>query len=66
MNKNLKLNYCLNCNASENEMPLVNLVYSGKPAYICSRCLPILIHKPEMLVGKIEGAEKISAAKHDH
>lgn len=64
MSEDPKLNYCLNCNASENEMPLVNLVYSGKPAFICSRCLPILIHKPEMLIGKIEGAEKIKAAKH--
>lgn len=64
MTENSKLKYCLNCNASENEMPLVNLVYSGKPAFICSKCLPILIHKPEMLVGKIEGAEKIKAAKH--
>ncbi len=64
MSENPKLNYCLNCNASENEMPLVNLVFSGKPAFICSRCLPILIHKPEMLIGKIEGAEKIKAAKH--
>lgn len=64
MSGQVKLNYCLNCNASENEMPLVNLVYSGKPAFICSKCLPILIHKPEMLIGKIEGAEKIKAAKH--
>ncbi|HMN48177.1 MAG TPA: hypothetical protein PKD67_03500 [Ignavibacteriaceae bacterium] len=64
MSEQVKLNYCLNCNASENEMPLVNLVYSGKPAFICSKCLPILIHKPEMLIGKIEGAEKIKAAKH--
>ncbi len=64
MSEQVKLNYCLNCNASENEMPLVNLVYSGKPAFICSKCLPILIHKPEMLIGKIEGAEKIRAAKH--
>lgn len=63
MSEQVKLNYCLNCNASENEMPLVNLVYSGKPAFICSKCLPILIHKPEMLIGKIEGAEKIKAAK---
>lgn len=64
MSENIKLNYCLSCNASENEMHLVNLVYTEKPAYICSKCLPILIHKPEILIGKIEGAEKIQPAKH--
>lgn len=58
-----KINYCLNCNASENEIPLVNLVYAGKPVYICSKCLPILIHKPEMLIGKIDGAENIPPAE---
>lgn len=58
-----KINHCLNCNASENEMPLINLVYAGKPAYICSKCLPILIHQPEKLIGKIDGAENILPAK---
>lgn len=66
MSDNTKINYCLNCNASENEMPLINLVYSGKPAYICSKCLPILIHKPEMLIGKIDGAENILPAPKDN
>jgi hypothetical protein len=56
-------NVCLNCNTSENDIPLVNLVYSGKPAFICSRCLPILIHQPQNLIGKLDGAEKISPAK---
>lgn len=55
---------CLNCNRSENEIPLVNLSYSGKPAYICSHCLPMLIHHPETLIGKIEGAENIPPAEH--
>jgi hypothetical protein len=64
--ENTKINYCLNCNASEEEMPLVNLIYSGKPAYICSKCLPVLIHQPQKLIGKLDGAENISPANHDH
>jgi hypothetical protein len=60
-----KINYCLNCNTSENEIPLVNLVYTGKQAFICSSCLPLLIHHPQKLIGKLEGAEKISPAKDD-
>ena len=65
MSDTQKINYCLNCNASENETPLVNLVFAGKPAFICSSCLPVLIHQPQKLVGKLEGADKISPAKHD-
>jgi hypothetical protein len=64
MNENTKLQNCLNCNRSENEIPLVTLSYSGKPTFICSHCLPMLIHHPEMLIGKIEGAENIPPAEH--
>lgn len=56
---------CLNCSSSENEIPLVNLSYSGKPHYICSRCLPLLIHQPQALAGKLEGAENIPPAEHE-
>jgi hypothetical protein len=60
------MNKCLNCNSSENEIPLVNLSYSGKQAYICSRCLPTLIHNPEKLAGKLQGAENIPPSEHKH
>lgn len=64
MDQTIQTQHCLNCNISEDEIPLVNLNYSGKPAYICSRCLPLLIHHPEELIGKLEGAEKIPPADH--
>ncbi len=64
MNEKTKFQNCLNCNRSENEIPLVTLSYSGKPTFICSHCLPMLIHHPEMLIGKIEGAENIPPAEH--
>ncbi len=66
MTQQEKLNHCLNCNSSENEIPLVNLNYAGKKAYICSSCLPVLIHQPQKLTGKLDGAENISPAKHEH
>lgn len=58
-----KINHCLNCNTSDNEIPLVNLIYAGKPAFICSSCLPVLIHHPQKLVGKLDGAENIPPAE---
>jgi len=64
MNGDISLKKCLNCNRSENEIPLVTLTYSAKPAYICSHCLPLLIHHPEQLIGRLEGAENIPPAEH--
>lgn len=58
-----KINYCLNCNASENDIPLVNLIYAGQQTFICSNCLPVLIHHPQKLIGKLDGAENILPAK---
>jgi len=64
MNGDISLKKCLNCNRSENEIPLVTLTYSAKPAYICSHCLPLLIHHPEQLIGRLKGAENIPPAEH--
>ena len=43
---------CLSCEKSENETPLVPMYYTGKTAYICPACLPVLIYKTEMLDDK--------------
>jgi hypothetical protein len=65
MIKENSLKQCLSCNRSENEIPLVNLTYTNKQAYICSSCLPLLIHQPQQLIGKLEGAENIPPANHE-
>lgn len=65
MSQETSLKNCLSCNRSENEIPLVTLTYSSKPAYICSHCLPMLIHHPEQLIGRLEGADKIPPAEHN-
>jgi hypothetical protein len=65
MSETQKINHCLNCNISENEIPLVNLVYTGKQAFICSSCLPLLIHHPQKLIGKLDGAENITPFKEE-
>ncbi len=62
----LELTHCLNCERTENQIPLVALRYAGGQAWICSQCLPTLIHKPQQLVGKLAGAENMEAADHDH
>ncbi len=58
---------CLNCNRPETVIPLVNLRYAGSQAWICSQCLPILIHQPQQLAAKLRGAEQFPAAQsHEH
>jgi len=56
---------CLNCNRPETIVPLVALRFKGQSAWICSQCLPILIHKPQQLAEKLPGAEHFGAADHD-
>lgn len=58
--------HCLNCNRSEADVPLVSLRHAGQAAWICSQCLPVLIHQPQQLAGKLAGADRIEpAAPHD-
>lgn len=65
MNQETSEKKCLSCSRSEYDIPLVTLSYSAKPAYICSFCLPLLIHHPEQLIGKLQGAENIPPAEHN-
>ena len=66
MDNNTPVCHCLNCDRSETEMPLVSLRHAGVQTWICSQCLPTLIHQPQKLVGKLAGADKIQPASHDH
>ena len=58
--------HCLNCTRPETEIPLVTLRYAGNEAWICSQCLPVLIHHPEQLVGKLAGADQFGTTPHAH
>jgi len=60
MEQNPPLLQCLNCNRPETIVPLVNLRYAGNPAWICTQCLPTLIHQPQRLAGKLGNVEHLS------
>lgn len=55
---------CLFCQRTSDQVPLVHLVYAGKDNYICSEHLPILIHEPQKLAGKLPGAEHLHGHEH--
>lgn len=57
---------CLACEQTSDEVPLINVQYRGQEFWICPQHLPILIHKPAQLAGRLPGAEKLDAAPHEH
>ena len=48
---------CINCERTDEKIPLVNLIFKGETKYICAQCFPILIHKLHLLVEKLPGVE---------
>jgi len=57
---------CLNCNRTDQEIPLVMLTFGNENRYICAQCFPILIHKPEQLAEKLPGFVPPPASPHEH
>ncbi len=55
---------CVACGRSQNEIPLISLSFQDKNFWICPQHLPVLIHNPQLLIGKLPGAEGMSAAEH--
>ncbi|UCG53051.1 MAG: hypothetical protein JSW58_05720 [Candidatus Latescibacterota bacterium] len=53
---------CLSCEKNSHQTPLVRLDYRDTTIWICPQHLPILIHDPAKLVGKLPGAENLSPA----
>lgn len=66
MEQNLAEYNCLNCGNSEMEAPLVSVRYGGENIWICSPCMPVLIHKPDQMIGAFKNADKIPPSPHDH
>ena len=56
---------CLYCQRSSDKVPLIMLRYREETVWICPQHLPILIHEPAKLAGKLPGAENLAAEDHD-
>lgn len=55
---------CLACGRGDAETPLIQLAYRGAAIWICPQHLPVLIHDPASLIGRLPGAENLSPADH--
>jgi hypothetical protein len=54
---------CIYCDQSSDVTPLILLTYQGGDLYICPQHLPILIHEPAKLAGKLPGVENLIPPK---
>lgn len=54
---------CVACQRSSQEIPLIALTYQNQTYWICPQHLPILLHKPEQLIGLLPGAENLQPHK---
>jgi hypothetical protein len=52
---------CIVCGVTNQNAPLIHLDYKDQTLYICPTHLPVIIHHPEQLIGKVEGAEEFKA-----
>jgi len=55
---------CEACGRAADETPLIAFHYRGATHHICSQHLPVLIHDPAKLAGRLPGAETLEAAEH--
>jgi hypothetical protein len=55
---------CVACRRGSDDVPLITFEFRGRELRICPQHLPILIHDPGQLVGRLEGAETLSPAEH--
>ena len=55
---------CLACDQDSQATPLLALEYQGRQHWICPQHLPVLIHDPTRLAGKLAGAESMKPAEH--
>lgn len=45
---------CFNCGNSESEMPLLKLRYKTGEMWVCPQCMPVLIHKTDIIVSQLQ------------
>lgn len=53
---------CLACDRGAEQTPLIALEYRGAQLFICPQHLPVLIHDPSQLIGRLPGAEDLKPA----
>ncbi|NMC55287.1 MAG: hypothetical protein GYA48_16810 [Chloroflexi bacterium] len=58
-------NKCLYCKITSQEVPLIKLDFKGQELFVCPQHIPLLIHEPQKLIGKLPGAERMVPYQQD-
>ena len=64
MNDEQQAHLCVACDRGSDTVPLIMLEFHGGRFWICPQHLPILIHQPERLAGRLSGAEGLEPSEH--
>lgn len=51
---------CVYCGQNDQNVPLLEFTFQGEHSWICPQHLPILIHHPEQLAGKLPGLGQVN------
>jgi hypothetical protein len=57
-------NTCIHCDRDDTQVPLLDFSYKDKQFSICSEHLPVLLHRPQELTGKLPDAENLNPVNH--
>ncbi len=57
---------CIYCNRTAQIVPLLQFEFQGEQYWICPQHLPILIHQPAQLAGKVKGFESLEPSEVTH
>lgn len=55
---------CIACDRTSQEVPLLALTFQNQTYHICPEHLPLLIHSPHKLAGKLPGVENLNPHAH--
>lgn len=53
---------CLICGRSEDELPLVAQRHRGHQIWVCTACMPVVIHHPEQVRHRLETLPRSESA----
>jgi hypothetical protein len=56
---------CIHCGRDNSQVPLLVFRYQDSKFRICTEHLPVLLHKPQELAGKLPDAENLHGVDHD-
>ncbi|MEE9599703.1 MAG: hypothetical protein V3V66_04500 [Anaerolineales bacterium] len=57
-------NTCIHCDRDDTQVPLLDFSYKDKRFSICSEHLPVLLHRPQEMIGKLPDAENLNPVNH--